>query len=186
MKKVSWADRQVGDILLAACPGAMHNAIWLAERLSHPEAPLDFPVTHAAIIGPVAGWITEAWLGNGQDSVAAVVQDTKYDGQPVEVWRTGATNEQIWAAFQDYLHTYVPEHYGLPDLFGFEYKAMIRALTGKDIDNPIYTTPVCSEGVLLMMKLYCQHGCASLEWAMEIAVRDEDPLKLREHILAHA
>ena len=191
MKKVLWQDRQVGDIFLAAVPGGLHNGIWAAECIDHPNAPQDFQVTHAGIVGPVTGWITEAWMAleDGINSVASVVEDAKYEapvGQgQVELWRPDATAEGVFLAFGEYLAKYVPRQYGYMDLFGFLYRALIKRLTGKDVDNPIECSEVCSQGATEFLKLLVAHGSGET-WVTKVEVRNEDPLALRLDFIAHA
>jgi hypothetical protein len=184
VKKVNWADRAIGDVYFTAVPSLEHSAIWLAERLDHPDAPTTFPVTHAGIVGPYTGYVTESWRSKHSniDSVASVVSDAKYDERYVECWRLDDLSaENATNTFNLYLAKYVPERYGLLNLIGFAYRAVIKEITGKDVDNPIECSQVCSQGVGDYIRL------SGVEpWFSVVDIRNLDPLMLRILFLAHS
>jgi|SRR6185437_693601 len=184
MRRVEWGARKVGDIYLTAVPGILHDAIWDAELAAHPGAPVDFQASHAGIVGPFDGYVTEAWLSKDEgDSVACVVPAAKYNepaslGQ-VEVYRADATDQQAYLAFQKYLHDYAPQGYGWENLLGFLYRAEMKKLIGVDIENPIYKSNVCSQGALLFARDLCDQGCTEAGWAWAADIKNMDPLALR-------
>lgn len=189
MRRVKWADRQTGDIFLAAVPSVMHDAIWTAEVAMHPNAPFDFHVSHAGIVG-FNGYVVEAWMSFTEDSVAAINKDSKYDGLDdyLEVWRPTLFEMD---ALSGYVHDYGPAKYGLLNLFGFEWEAFVRKLTGRDVSNPVEVSAVCSQGALIYLGKYLTPLIAPQEWwantaaSDDILLRDCDPLELRMMLLAH-
>jgi hypothetical protein len=188
MRRIAWAERQVGDVLLAAVPSIVHDAIWHGELMMHPGAPEDFCVSHAGLLGPEPGWVTEAWLSLTEDSVASVVDEQKYADPlahgEVELWRPTATVQQCEAAFTRYLNRYVPEGYGIENIFGFAYRALIKQLTGKDIENPIEHSQVCSQGAVDFLTMLYAEEATDMAWILAVDIRDCDPLALRMQFLA--
>ena len=190
MKRVTWVERQTGDIFLAAVPSDAGWAIKHAELMLHPNAPKDFVPSHAGIIG-FANTVVEAWMNlSGEDSVAAINPVSKYLGFEgyLELWRPVAFEA---AALTSYIRDKGPEHYGALNLLGFEYVALVKDITGRNVDNPIETSEVCSQGALD----YCGNYLAPLispqeHWVFiaahdDLLLRDCDPLELRMMFLAH-
>ena len=188
MRRVAWAERQTGDCFLSAVPGFLHDGIWLAEKAMHPDAPLDFAATHAGIIGfPVGndGTVIEAWLDTKQNSVAAINFASKYETwaslNDVEVWHPAKFAED---ALKQYLQIFGPEHYGVLNLFGFEYLAFVKELTGRDIENPLEKSQVCSQGVGDFLSI--NEGYTGAEqWIFGANIPNLDPLALRMLFLSH-
>lgn len=190
MKRVKWVDRQPGDIFLSAVPSEVGHLIYLAERETHPEAPSDFEVTHAGICS-FNDMVVEAWMNlSGEDSVAAINPASKYGGLDdyLEVWRPAIF---VPDALARYVADKGPERYGALNLVGFEWRAIVKQLTGREVDNPIEISEVCSQGALDFLGNYLAPLISPLEaWAFtaahdEMTLRDCDPLALRLMLLAH-
>ncbi len=185
MKRIPFSQRQPGDLFLAAVPSLTHDLIWAAEKVLHPRAPMDFEATHAGIIG-FNGFVVEAWWDlHGDNSVAALFPDSKYATsiEYLELWRATSFLEQ---GLVNYIQEYGPAQYGLLNLSGFLWMALVKGLTGKDIANPEECSDVCSQGALIELGLFQ----VSEPWAIALAASDEflricDPLLLRTTLLAH-
>jgi hypothetical protein len=187
MKRVPWAERRTGDIFLAAVPGFPHPQIWDAERVLHPDAPTDFQATHCGLMGfpdQHGGTVVEAWLDKHEDSVACINPAAKYAGYEsyMELWRPAAFEPD---GLKLYIAIYGPEAYGWLNLAGFEWIAFVKAITGRDVQNPVEVSQVCSQGVGDYMTLEANLGVVEMEWIRDVDIRNLDPLALRMGLLAH-
>ena len=94
MKRVTYEQKECGDILLVANPAIeISKLIIAAERELVPG--LDFYPSHVAIYDG-ADWV-EAWLDLKENSVAAVNPGSKYDDSAYqrEVWRPEGTPKGV-------------------------------------------------------------------------------------------
>lgn len=180
MIRVSWAEKQPGDVLFVYDPESpLSIAIAEAEREMLPGQ--GFTPSHAAIVG-FNDTVVESIIDRKHNSVAAVNPISKYDGlaarELVEVWRPEGTPTQKWAALTNYIADYKSKAYGLLDLFGFLYEAAVKFFFKKTVDNPIEASFVCSMGVLLYLRdLWI--AVPDLRWVNDIKVRDCYPSLLR-------
>jgi hypothetical protein len=201
VKLLPWSDRLPGDVFLAYAGGLVGGAIELFERKLHPDYPDDQPVpTHAGLIG-FDDTVIEAWLSISEDSVCSVNPCAKYDGVPVEIWRPwsplpqdagpASVNNIYEAAIDTYISQEIGWKYGWSNLLGFEYKALVKMLTGKNCANPIEVSDVCSQGVGIYLGKYLAPLVKpALDWAAAIAyddllIRNFDPLAARIAFMAH-
>lgn len=189
MKRSTWADRQVGDIFLSCVPSDLGWAIKANELMMHPNAPKDFIPSHAGIVG-FADYVVEAWLDLHENSVASINPASKYRSldEYIEVWRPADFRAE---ALQAYMTDYGPQKYGALNLLGFEWTALVKKLTGRDVENPLECSHVCSQGALIYLGQYLAPIIAPQEhWAFiaasdDLLLRDCDPLELRMMLLAH-
>lgn len=191
MKRVEWADRQVGDVCLSAPEplSGLAQGIHDAELDMHPLAPRDFIPTHAFIVGPTdPNFVTESFLGEEPtgwvNSVAAITEASKYDtGYKVEVWRPEPTGVVLAVAFDQYLQQWHDRRYGWANLLGFEYVAMVKELFDRSAANPVLHSRVCSQGVMMFLGRFCR-----VPWAAALALPPQidniDPLRERMIYLA--
>jgi hypothetical protein len=167
----------------------MGAGIKYAEIGLHPDAPKDFIPSHAGIVS-FNDQVVEAWLSLTEDSVAAINPASKYQGLDdfLEIWRPSAFEPE---ALGNYVRDYGPEKYGWLNLLGFEYEAIIKEITGKDVANPLECSHVCSQGALIYLGKYLapmispQEHWAYLAASDDLLLRDCDPLELRMMLLAH-
>jgi len=191
----NWQERQPGDIFLTAVPSDVGWAIKYAELQIHPDAPKDFIPSHAGLVGfpdAAGGTVVEAWLDivHLQDSVACINPAAKYAGyeEYLEVWRPAAFEPD---GLKAYIADYGPEKYGALNLVGFEWVALVKWLTGKNVENPIEVSDVCSQGALIQLGRYQaplimpQEQWSELAASDDLLIRDVDPLALRLLLLAH-
>ena len=129
-------------------------------------------------------------LQKHQDSVACINPFSKYAGfeQYLEVWRPALFYPE---GLEAYIKAYGPEKYGVLNLLGFEWIAIVKFLTGVDVENPEECSDVCSQGVLIEQGTFQGPLIAPAEhWAFvassdDLLLRDCDPLELRMMLLAH-
>lgn len=190
MKRVTWDTRQTGDLYLTAAGGLLGDGIQTAELAMHPAAPRDFVPSHAGIVGfdaldtiavptRVQRTVVEAWLDLHENSVACINPAEKWDAAAklglVEVWRPDAFDPE---ALRRYIARYGPEKYGALNLAGFEWVAAVKALTGKDVANPVEISQVCSQGDGDFLTI--NYGFTGAEaWIMDVKICNLDPEALR-------
>jgi hypothetical protein len=182
MKRIFWDEKLPGDVFFSAMGGPLGRGIADAEHFLHPDYQGGFTPSHAGIVG-FDDRVIEAWQSLRENSVAAVNPVSKYDGAEkvgrLQLYRPDGDAPKKAIAITNYLKDYFAVKYGWPNLLGFEYQALVKFLTGKDVTNPLEVSHVCSQGVLIFLGKYLM----SEHWAVEAVandtiVRNCDPLAL--------
>jgi hypothetical protein len=173
MKQVAWDDRAPGDVGLVRLTDLMGDLIVDFEREMHPEYHGQFIPSHAFIAAD-HDMVIEASLRRTEDSVAAINPASEYEHLEKMLWRIDRTETQVEAALKEYLREYAGEGYGFLNLLGFALEAMGRHLGNPKARNPILLSYICSQGVLLFLRLPSNE-----KWPATADLRDCDPLALQ-------
>lgn len=187
MKRVNYAQKELGDILLVADDDLLSKGIIAAE---HELAPgLDWYPSHSGIVC-VNGLIIEARCNLHQNSAAATNPISQYDGVVSEVWRPEGDLVSISRAVNRTIDDLEGRLYGALDLVGFLIEAAGRALGDADFPNLIRVGYICSETCLYYLRnlnsLSTAIALGPLSWTRtDESIRNVAPAVLRQLFLRH-
>jgi hypothetical protein len=150
----AWEERRVGDVFLYAGTAELSKLIIEAEKiLNPPTASHPWVPSHAGVIGPVQGEVTEAWLDDRESSAAAVHFASKYNGEFIagrmQLWRPRAIDPDAIGLVVSILG---PKPYGVGSILGFEWIVAEQLIFGHAGEQPVKHATVCSMTALVYLR----------------------------------